>query len=284
MLGRYAADRHGVRCVMHTVHGARFHDGQPRWRNGVIIAGERLAAKRCHRMLSVSAALRDRFIAAGIGRPSQYRVVYSGLELERYADAAAARVESRRVFGFGDDDFVIGTVGRLAPMKGHDDVLNALSDDLRRDPRVKLLWVGGGPERERLRAAVADRGLAAQVVMTGHQPSDRVPSLVAAMDAMAHPSYREGFPLAVLHAMLCGVPAIAYDVDGPGEMLVDNESGFLLRAGDKAGLCRTALALRADPERRRRVGCRARETATERYGHVRMVSDIEAHYEEVLHG
>jgi glycosyltransferase involved in cell wall biosynthesis len=121
-------------------------------------------------------------------------------------------------------------------------------------------------------------------VFTGHQHPDRVPFYVASMDTMAHPSYREGFPLAIVHAMLTGVPAIAYDVDGPREIIEDGESGFLLRKGDTAGLQRSTRALQADPAMRRRLGRHARDAATRRCDHLRMVSEIESTYEDVIRG
>jgi glycosyltransferase involved in cell wall biosynthesis len=284
VLGRYAAARLHVPCVTHTVHGSRFYEEQSPWQNSVVVRSERGAARRCHRILCVSKALQHRFLAAGIGRPAQYRVVYSGLELGRYQHTARARVECRRMLGLEDDDFVIGTVARLAKMKGHEDLLTALYADLQSNPRLKLLWVGDGPEHPALKAAVVARCLDRQVVFAGNQPPYRVPFYVAAMDTMAHPSYREGFPLAVVHAMLCGVPAIAYDVDGPREIIVHGESGFLLRKGDIAGLKRSALALHANPESRRRLGQNAREAATTRCDHLRMVSEIESTYEEVIRG
>jgi glycosyltransferase involved in cell wall biosynthesis len=88
VLGRYAAARLHVPCVTHTVHGSRFYEEQSRWRNSVVVRSERGAVRQCHRILCVSKALQHRFLAAGIGRPARYRVVYSGLEPGRYQHTA----------------------------------------------------------------------------------------------------------------------------------------------------------------------------------------------------
>src|SRR5262249_54855575 len=127
-----------------------------------------------------------------------------------------------RALGFENGDFVIGTVARLTEHKGHDDLLDALGEDLKANPRWKLLWVGDGWWRERLLARARAMGLGvqelestsrseplttspAQVIVTGLVPSDRVPAMIRAMDLLVHPSYREGLPRTVPQALLCGV-------------------------------------------------------------------------------
>ena len=96
--------------------------------------------------------------------------------------------------GSSADDFVIGTVARLAEHKGHDDLLDALGDDLKANPSWKLLWVGDGWWSERLLGRVKKMGLSDQVVSTGLVPGPRVGAMMRAMDVLLHPSYREGLP------------------------------------------------------------------------------------------
>jgi len=182
------------------------------------------------------------------------------------------------------DDFVVGTVGRITKLKGHDDLLAALSIELQQNPRLKMLWVGDGPDRLELQRKASVLGIDQQLIVTGMQPPERVPFYVAAMDLLAHPSYREGFPLAIIHAMLSGIPTIAYDVDGPGEICVQGQTGFLLRKGDTEELRQSIMWLQGDREACRRFGARGKEIATCRCSHRRMMSEIESSYEEVIRG
>ncbi len=249
ILGRkagWAVARGHSMGVLHTIHGPPFMPSEgglaQRMRIGLknfmYTLAERHAAKRCHTIISVADAMTEQFLARGIGRAGQYITVRSGMETRAFLEAAAgeSREAMRREFGIGERDFVIGTVARLAEHKGHDDVLDAIGDDLRERPAWKLLWVGDGWWRERLETRVRAMGLEEQVVLTGLVPPERVAALMRAMDVLAHPSAREGLPRTVPQALLSGVLPIAYDVDGTREACIEMETGRLVAAGDVEGL------------------------------------------------
>ncbi len=260
IIGRAAAWAEGgcdgcVR-VVHTIHGPPFHRYESWWRNRLYIWLERWAAKRCHVIVSVADAMTKQFRAAGIGRADQFVTIRSGMEIEPFDTprVGETREEVRRELGFAPSDVVVGTVSRLAELKGHDDLLDALADDLRSRPAMRLLWVGDGWWRGRLEKRIGEMGLTGRVTITGMVPPERVPAMMRAMEVLVHASYREGLPRVVPQALLSGVPVVAYDVDGTGEVCVDGETGRLVRAGDVAGLREAVGWMLAD-------GARARQTA-----------------------
>src|SRR5690606_29485540 len=134
------------------VEGSAPRRAKVRLNNAIYTLAERYAARRCHIIVSVADAMTSQFLARGIGRPERYTTVRSGMETEPYLSPAASesRGAVRDRLGLSDGDFVVGTVARLAEHKGHDDLLDALGDDLRARPDWKLLWVGDGWWRERL--------------------------------------------------------------------------------------------------------------------------------------
>jgi glycosyltransferase involved in cell wall biosynthesis len=319
ILGRAAAwagKGHGASSrIVHTVHGPPFHRYQSRVLHRLYVASERFAAGRCDVIVSVADAMTRQYLAEGIGKPEQYVTVRSGMEVGAFLDAARgeSREEVRAGLGLAPDDFVIGTVARLAELKGHDDLLSALAEDLKKNPNWKLLWVGDGWWRERLLARARGAGLGvleldrgakgvrtdlasgdgghdghdkgpgarsvAQVIVTGLVPPERIPGMMRAMDVLAHPSYREGLPRTVPQALLCGVCPVAYDVDGTGEVCRDGETGRLVKAGDVAGL-RSALEwCAAHPVERAAMAARGREECRVAYSAERMVDDLERVYE-----
>ncbi|MHC5022396.1 MAG: glycosyltransferase family 4 protein [Planctomycetota bacterium] len=284
ILGRLAAWKEGVPCVIHTIHGLAFHPYQSSWKNAIYILAERVAAKRCHRIVCVADAMRDQALAADIGRPEQYVTIYSGMEVERYLHPDWRREDVRRELGFEDDDFVLGTVARLAELKGHDDLLDALGPLMQARPRLKLLWVGDGWWRERLMRRVRELDLEGRVIPTGLVPSEDVAKYLQAMDVLAHPSYREGLPRTVVQALLCGRAVMAYDVDGAREVCLDGETGRLLRPGDLDGL-RAATEWMMDHERERReMGARGRDLCRRRFDATVMVEALDDLYRKVLAG
>lgn len=151
----------GGMAIVHTIHGPPFHANLPWHTNRLYIAAERFAARRCHAIIGVCNEMVRQFVAHDIGSPRQYHTVYSGMEVEPFLtpDVGETRDDVRRRLGLSPGDFVIGTVARLAEHKGHDDILDALADDLRDHPEWKLLWVGDGWWRQRLVARAREMGI-----------------------------------------------------------------------------------------------------------------------------
>jgi len=281
-VGRRAGDHRPA--VVHTIHGPPFHKYQSKIKNRIYVASERFAAKRCHTIVSVADAMTEQYLARTIGRPEQYVTVRSGMEVETFLEPALGedRDSMRRELGIDGNDYVIGTVARLAELKGHDDLLDALGDELRARDNWKLLWVGDGWWRGRLLKRVEDMGLKDKVIATGLVPPERVPAMIRAMDVLAHPSYREGLPRTVPQALLCGVAPIAYDVDGTGEACRTGETGVLVEPGDLGALRDAVVRLFDDPQERTRLANTGRDECSTTFSARTMVDQLEKVYERAL--
>jgi glycosyltransferase involved in cell wall biosynthesis len=135
---------------------------------------------------------------------------------------------ARRALGLDNDAWVMGAVGRLAPVKGQDRLIHAFGD-LRRTAagaRAMLLLIGDGPDRARLESLVGSLGLAADVRFAGHRADAR--NLYAAMDLFVLPSRSEGLSVALLEAMAAGCPVAATGVGESRAVLADGVCGRLL--------------------------------------------------------
>jgi glycosyltransferase involved in cell wall biosynthesis len=267
---------------VHTIHGPPFHKYEKKWRNTVYIASERHAAKRSHKIICVADAMRDQFLAAKIGRPEQYVTVRSGMEIDSFVNPQWYRNDVRRELRIGSGDFVAGTVARLAEHKGHDDLLDALGPVMQSNPHLKLLWVGDGWWRERLLDRAKQLGMSDRVITTGLVPPEQIPKYMQAMDVLIHPSYREGLPRTVTQALLSGIPAIAYDVDGTREVCIDGETGRLLKPGDRSGLREALQWMMEHPRERAEMGLRGRAMCRVQFAASTMVADLQRVYESVL--
>ncbi|MHB9143915.1 MAG: glycosyltransferase [Symbiobacteriia bacterium] len=157
----------------------------------------------------------------------------------------------------GPVPFVIGSVGRLEPEKGHAHLLEAFSLLATEYPHLHLHLVGDGVELPRLQALARDRGIVDRVVFFGYQ-SD-VTACLQDFDLFALPSLREGMPLALLEAMSSGLPVVATRVGGVPEAL--GEAGILVKPGDDQALAAALRAMIDDPERRRSAAAASRARA-----------------------
>jgi glycosyltransferase involved in cell wall biosynthesis len=285
---RARSGRHGQwpgPAVVHTIHGPPFHAYERAWRNTVYVLAERYAARRCHLIVSVADAMSGQFLERRIGAPAMYRTVRSGMELQPYIEIAerpALAAAARARYGIPAGAFVAGTIARLAEHKGHDDLLDALPPLLRERDRLHLFWVGDGWLRERLEARIAALGLQGRVTLAGLVPPQDVPGTLAAMDVLIHPSYREGLPRTVVQAMLAGRPVIAYDCDGTPEVVVDRETGRLVRVGDAPGLAESLRWMMDHPDNAAAMARTALQRCRTAFSAETMVDELERVYAEAL--
>lgn len=184
---------------------------------------------------------------------------------------------ARLSMGIRDNDFVLGTVSVLRSWKGHDLLLDAARDLRAAVPGLRIVIVGDGPQRERLRARVEDEGLREIVTMTGHR--EDVAELLSAMDVFVFPSTgNEGVPQAVLQAMAAGLPVVASSLPSIAEVVREGETGLLFPPGDGPALVEKVLHLAGDADLRRRMGEAGRIQVRERFSESGMLDRLEEVY------
>ena len=281
IVGRAAAWDERVPAVVHTIHGLPFGPSESAIKNRLYVALERWAARRCHAIVGVCDAMAEQALAAGVGRPEQYSTVYSGMDVDAFLRPARPRDEVRRELGLAPDEVAFATVARLFERKGHDDILAAAPAVLAADPRVRFVFIGDGILRDRLKADAARLGVGHAVRFTGLVPPDAIPSLLSGVDAVVHPSLREGLARVLPQALLVGRPAISYDVDGAREV-VTPATGVLLPPRDIPGLTSAILRLAGDAALRDRMGRAGRERFADRFRAETMVDQLRSLYERLL--
>jgi glycosyltransferase involved in cell wall biosynthesis len=282
MLGRAAAWSLHVPAIVHTVHGAPFHRYQGRAGRALFRACERWAAGRCHALVGVADAMTDLMVTAGVAPREKFTTVYSGMEVEPFLHSAKHRDRARRELGYGSQHVVIGKIARLFHLKGHQDVIRAAEQLVGTQPNVRFLLVGDGLLRPRLCREIAAAGLADHFQLTGLQPPERIPELIAAMDMVVHASLREGLARVLPQALIAGKPVVSYDVDGAREVVIADQTGFLLPPGSWRQMAAALGQLVGDPALRERLGREGRRRFTETFRHERMVAQLRTLYEKLL--
>ena len=233
ILGRIAAAIKGRRAIIH------LHDTVP------IAWPIRFLLRRLANRTDLALAVSDPVGQFGIEQYGldhrRVRTLHNAIDLSAYnPDPAGARASLLTEFDLPDDSRLVGLIGRLAPMKGHEYAIRALPGVLEKCRSARLVFCGEGAELDNLVALAQQLGVESAVVFAG-QRSD-VPSVLAALDLVVMPSmFGEGLPYAAIEAIAAGRAVVAFPTAGIPEVIPDDEAGLLVPAGDVEALS-TALA------------------------------------------
>jgi glycosyltransferase involved in cell wall biosynthesis len=175
---------------------------------------------------------------------------------------------------------VVGTLGRLDSPKGHTDLLEAAPLILQRIPGARLLLVGDGPERAALVRQAQRLGIADRTEIRGmvHEGAN----VLSEMSVFVLPSHGEGMSNALLEAMAAGLPVVATDVGGNGEVIVAGETGVLVPSHNPGALAEAIVLLLESRERARAMGAAGRVRVRQYFTVERMVARHQALYSSLL--
>jgi glycosyltransferase involved in cell wall biosynthesis len=206
------------------------------------------------------------------------RVVHTGLDREAFA-TPPDRQAMRARFGLDPGATVVGTLGRIAPEKGHRHLIDAVARLLPAHPGLALLIAGTGSERAALEAQAATLGIAHAVRFVGFVAD--AAEAYAAMDVFALPSVLpEGLPTSSLEAQAAGLPVVASDIGGTADTIALGETGALVPPGDVPALAAALERLIADPGMRMRMGAAARVRIERDFALPTMIERIASIYRE----
>jgi glycosyltransferase involved in cell wall biosynthesis len=282
VLGRLAAKLAGTPIVVHTLHSLVFHDYQPWLVNRLWWAVKMLCAPLTDHFISVSSVISQKAIAAGIGRPEKFTTIYSGMELDWFLDSKVDPAAVRREFGIPEGAPVVGKIARLFSLKGHDQLLDAAPEIVRRHPNVRFLLIGDGLLYEHLRSRAREAGILDNLVFAGLIPRERIPEMIAGMDVVVHTSLREGLARVLPQALAMGKPCVSFDLDGAPEVVIPGETGFLVKPGDVRELADAISELLANPQLRTRMGEAGRHRVDPAFRAETMVEQIASVYQSLL--
>jgi glycosyltransferase involved in cell wall biosynthesis len=224
----------------------------------------------------------DLLVDARVAPPEKFTTVYSGMEVEPFLQADQHRRRIREDLGYAPQDVVVGKVARLFHLKGHQYLIRAADQVIRENPAVRFLLVGDGLLAERFRSEIARLGLSDYFHFTGLVPPEEIPGLIGAMDVVVHTSLREGLARVLPQALIAGKPVVSYDVDGAREVVIPNQTGFLLPPKSVDRLAQALLELASDPALRDRLGSEGRRRFTDLFRHQQMTFQLRALYQKLL--
>ncbi len=279
VLGRIAGKLSNRKTtVIHTIHGPSFYPNQKKFAYLFYKITEKIAGKFTDHFICVGEIMKERYLKNGIGKENQYSVIYSGFPITPYIEVQNKREYLRKKLGIDKDEKVIGMIGRLFPLKGQEYLLSSFSILSGDFPNIKLIFVGDGILKEKLKNIAKEKGIEKKVIFTGLVPPEKIPEYVSVMDIVVHTSLREGLPKAVAQALAGGKPVVAFNVDGAKEIVIDGQTGFLVKSKDINELAEKIKILLENPEIAEKMGKVGREKILSMFSVDKMVDEIEKIY------
>ena len=235
---------------------------------------DNLAGLFCQRVLAVSdevaACLKKRMpLIAG-----KIECLTNGIDTYRFRpfNDPEAKVVTRTRFSLPADALLFGSVGRLAPEKNYQLLLRAFAQFQQQLPELKkhLVFIGDGLQRRELEILRGELGLDAQVTFLGNQC--QVEHIMPMLDVFVLSSLTEGTSISLLEAQSCGVPAVATDVGGNGNVIITGLTGLLSPSGDVDAMADRFICLATQPWLRDELGKGARQRVVEDFSLQKMVN------------
>jgi sugar transferase (PEP-CTERM/EpsH1 system associated) len=270
----------GVPCRIHSEHGREGADSRGDYGPYNLI--RKTLRPAVHRYVGLSRDL-QRWLIETIGIPGErVHQIYNGVDTVRFRPARARPTGLPRQLEGAQ--FIIGAVGRLAPVKDHLTLIRAMklvvaSEPGRRDA-VRLAIIGEGPCRGDCERAIREAGLEDVVWLAGER--NDVAELMQAMDVFCLTSLNEGINNTVLEAMSSALPVVATRVGGNPELVTDGVTGMLVPPGDAASLAGALQTYRRDTVLRQRHGAAGRTRVEAHFSIERMVQEYLSLYLNVL--
>ncbi|NRR30556.1 glycosyltransferase [Oxalobacteraceae bacterium] len=265
--------------VVVSVHNAFPQTTFSQWHQPLL----RQAFRSVRGVYAVSASALQHFLAlfqSYLGDTVRYAVIPNSVDIERFRCDRALRAPARARLGLPEDCLAIGSVARLSEQKRPEALIRLLQALLPRFPQLYLVLIGTGPLEADLRAQAQHSGVAGRVLFAGFQ--DAVEQLLPALDVHVLLSRNEGFGIATIEAMACGVPVVCSDVPGSRDILQHSAGGLLVPAEDDGAIAAAVADLLNSPLRRLRMGQAARAEVAAQYASAIVGEQVRSFYRGLL--
>jgi glycosyltransferase involved in cell wall biosynthesis len=272
IMGKYLKVPVIITSIRNSYYGGFWRDKMIQW-----------TEKFTDRTTIVSREAAKQFSERKVIPQSKLRVIYNGLDVDRYYHQISRedKIQNRLSIGLPINGLLLLCVGSLTRQKGYPDLLKAFEMLFPLDCNLSLVVVGSGPMEGHIKQIIADRKLLDRVFLLGQ--CDNIPEIMAAADIFVLASLWEGLPGVVMEAMASQLPVVATAVGGTPELVVEDETAYLVEPGQPEQLASALRKMIALPEeKRQRMGKAGRVRIKKHFSIDNMVKSYEDLYEEFL--
>ncbi|MFN2493981.1 MAG: glycosyltransferase family 4 protein [Pyrinomonadaceae bacterium] len=273
-LAAYASRRHArVIVTRHVLFGLnRLH---------------RITLSRAARVIAVSGAVASKLREDGVVKHERISVVYNGIDVDRFLRARERfnRAQFLAEWKLSENSLLVGTVGELTPLKGHDEFLESAALIAKNYPNAYFVVAGLDTARDQKnRRLLNDKIKALDLIdrVRVIEWVEDISQLYCALDVFVSASHMESFGLAIAEAMACSTAVVATETEGAREIVRSRETGLLVPVGEVGKLAQAIVTLLNEKDERIRIGQAARQAISTQFSLERMLNETEKIYAEVL--
>ncbi|MFH1784743.1 MAG: glycosyltransferase family 4 protein [bacterium] len=277
ILGRWAAKFAGVPVIIHTFHGFGFHDYQNFLVKKFFIFLEKITARITDKLIAVSEDNIKKGLSYGIGKREQYRLIHSGIQIEKFLDKNIDAQKKKKELGLDINSHIVGMIACFKPQKAPLDFIKMAEIVSTKLEDVQFVLVGDGVLRPEIERAVNERNLKNKVILTGWRTD--IPQIMHTFDVFALTSLWEGLPRVIPEAFVSSKPVVATAVDGSKDIVRDGENGYLVSARDMETMAQRVVFLLINKQKAQEMGKEGRELILNSSFNIDgMVKDLEKLY------
>ncbi|MEO8168045.1 MAG: glycosyltransferase family 4 protein [bacterium] len=237
------------------------------------------------RVLAISGVIHKNVLDTTPVSPDRVMTLHDAVDTEIFSLAHVSRKRVRQEFGFDDETFVIGFVGRFSPGKGHEEFIEAADILNRRYGNIRFLIVGEASLGEqvyeqRIRSLSKTLGLDGVVRFTGYRKD--IPDVMASFDVFTFPSHAEAFGVVLIEAMAMERAVVSTNCDGVLDIVVDGKTGIYINPRNVPQLTDAIELLGADTELREKMGKAGRKRVEDLFDQRKQIARIEGIYYDLL--
>jgi glycosyltransferase involved in cell wall biosynthesis len=229
------------------------------------------------RFLVVSDTLKNKMINERNIPAEKVIRVYNGIETDHYSPTRRIRERVRSEFNIGEEQTLVGSVGRLVWQKGFEYLIRSIPQILSVDPKAQVLVVGDGPMRNELEELAERMKVGEHLIIAGFRTD--IKEILSGLDILVIPSLLEGFPMITLEGMAMAKPIIATKIDGITEQITHEESGIIIPPRDPQAIANAIIKVVNNARLAETMGLEARKRVENDFSVDRMVAETEKVYQ-----
>ena len=280
VLGRAAAYLAGVPIIIHTPHGHVFHSYYGYIVTKMIVFVERIMSLMTDKITALTDKERDEHLERGIASIEKYVIVHSGVMLQHIMNKDIDVETGKKKLGIPQNSNVIGTVGRLVPVKGHKYLVSAAKRVTKEFENTVFVFVGDGYLESILERQAESLGIRKNTIFAGWR-SDVI-DVLSLFDIFVLPSLNEGMGKVLIEGMALGKPIVASSVGGIIDLVKNDDNGILVPPRDSDALGDAILKLIRNRNMAQELGRNGKAKVYPEYDTTVMIRQIEGLYENLL--